>query len=266
MPRRRGPARPSADIAARRTMSGPSAVVAPAALLDINRRFYDGLWRDARLIDPRRFNTWPLVESLLAQAPRRLEIAPGLRPRLPIADTAFVDISPPALRQLRAHDGRAVQALADALPYADASFDLVCAFDIIEHIAGDVAAMAELARVAKPGAVLLLSVPLHAAAWTAFDEFVGHYRRYEPDTLLALLDAHGFAVERSATHGMQPKSTRLLKLGMWFLTHQRERAMWWYNRVFMRFALGAQPPLRFEPGMIAADGVDTVLVVCRKRG
>jgi len=248
----------------RTAMTASPHAIESASLLDTNRRFYDGLWRDAQLIDPRRFNTWPLVESLLAQAPRRLEIAPGLRPRLPVAGTAFVDVSAPALRQLRAHDGHAVQALADALPYADASFDLVCAFDIVEHIAGDEAAMAELARVARPGAVMLLSVPLHAASWTVFDEFVGHYRRYEPDALLALIAAHGFALERSAVHGMQPKSTWLLKLGMWFLEHDRERAMWWYNRVLMRFALGAQPPLAFEPGMIATDGVDTVLLVCRK--
>jgi len=233
-------------------------------LLDVNRRFYDALWRDAQLIPPQRFNTWPLVDALAAAAPRRLEIAPGLRPRLPIAGTAFVDISAPALRQLGAHGGLATQALADALPYPDRAFDLVCAFDIIEHIEGDEAAMAELARVAASGATLLLSVPIHMAAWTVFDDFVGHYRRYEPDALLALLARHGFTVQRSAVHGMQPKSTWLLKLGMWYLTHQRERAMWWYNRVFMRFALGAQPPLALQPGMIDSDGVDTVLLVCRK--
>ncbi|TWI04559.1 methyltransferase family protein [Luteimonas cucumeris] len=240
-----------------------SAVAAPD-LREVNRRFYDALWRDARLIQPQRFNTWSLVDELATGTPRRLEIAPGLRPRLPIAGTAFADISAPALRQLGAHGGHAVQAQADALPYADDSFDLLCAFDIIEHIEGDEAAMAELARVAAPGAVLLLSVPIHMAAWTVFDEFVGHHRRYEPEALLALLARHGFATQRSAAHGMQPESTRLLKLGMWFLTHQRQRAMWWYNHVFMRFALDTQAPLALQPGMIATDGVDTVLLVCRK--
>lgn len=248
-------------------IDAPQAALGTAShpdLLDVNRRFYDALWRDAQLIPPQRFNTWPLVEELVATAPRRLEIAPGLRPRLPIAGTVFVDISAPALRQLGAHGGLATQALADALPYPDDAFDLVCAFDIIEHIEGDEAAMAELARVATPGATLLLSVPIHMAAWTAFDDFVGHHRRYEPDALLALLSRHDFSVQRSAVHGMQPKSNLLLKLGMWYLTHQRERAMWWYNRVFMRFALGAQPALALQPDMIGTDGVDTVLLVCRK--
>lgn len=239
---------------------------APApSLLEVNRRFYDALWRDARLIGPERFNTWPLVRELAANAPRRLEVAPGLRPRLPIDGTVFVDISPPALRRLGEHGGCATTALADALPFADGGFDLVCAFDIIEHIDGDDAAMAEIARVATADAILLLSVPLHAAAWTAFDDFVGHRRRYEPDALVALLARYGFAVERSAVHGMQPKSTWLLKVGMWYLTHQRERAMWWYNRVFMRLGIGLQGALALRPGMIDTKGVDTVLLVCRKR-
>ena len=34
-------------------------------LLDANRRFYDMLWAGARLVEPQRFNTWPLVNSLL---------------------------------------------------------------------------------------------------------------------------------------------------------------------------------------------------------
>jgi hypothetical protein len=61
-------------------------------LLDKNLRFYDSLWTDAHLVEPQRFNTWPLVRSLLTDSGRRLEVAPGLRPRLPIEGTQFVDI------------------------------------------------------------------------------------------------------------------------------------------------------------------------------
>ena len=62
-----------------------------------NRQFYDALWADARLIGPERFNTWPLVCSLVTPTQQRLEVAPGLRPRLPIDGTHFVDQSAPAL-------------------------------------------------------------------------------------------------------------------------------------------------------------------------
>src|SRR5690242_11790410 len=75
-------------------------------LVEDNRRFYDSLWAGSRLVEPERFNTWPLVQSMLPPAGLRLEVAPGLRPRLPIEGTQFVDISAPALEQLRSRGGR----------------------------------------------------------------------------------------------------------------------------------------------------------------
>ena len=235
-----------------------------ADLAAVNRGFYEPLWAEARLVPPERFNTWPLVRELAANATRRLEIAPGLRPRLPLQDTSFVDLSAQALRKLRRHGASAVHGTIGALPYADARFDLVCAFDILEHVADDHGALAELARVAAPGATLLLSVPLHPAAWTPFDEFVGHCRRYEPEQITALLARHGFHIVRSAIYGMQPKSSRLLDIGQWYLTHQRERAMWWYNRVFMPIAVRMQKPLQWRDGLGETTGVDEILLVCRK--
>ncbi len=235
-------------------------------LLERNRRFYDRLWSDARLIEPQRFNTWPLVAGLLPSSGRRLEVAPGLRPRLPLEGTQFADLSPPAVARLRARGAQVVVSAIAALPFADETFDLVCALDIIEHVEHDDAALAELVRVAKPGATLLLSAPLYAALWTAFDDLVGHKRRYEPPDLLAKLARHGLAVERSAVYGMQPRSSRLVDLGMWWLEHHRERAMWWYNRVFMRLGLWFQSELRWAPGMIATAGVDEILLVCRRSG
>ena len=88
-------------------MPSPTPARADSELRDVNRRFYDALWTDARLIEPERFNTWPLVQSLLAPAQRRLEVAPGLRPRLPIEDTQFIDISAPALAKLCAQHRKA---------------------------------------------------------------------------------------------------------------------------------------------------------------
>src|SRR6266849_322629 len=106
-------------------------------LLDANRHFYEALWADARLIEPERFNTWPLVRSLLAPAQRRLEVAPGLRPRLPIENTQFIDISAAAMAKLRARGGSGTLGSITALPYGNAGFDLICAFDVIEHVDND---------------------------------------------------------------------------------------------------------------------------------
>ncbi|HJU08293.1 MAG TPA: class I SAM-dependent methyltransferase [Rhodanobacteraceae bacterium] len=234
-------------------------------MTESNRRFYDGLWSGARLVEPQRFNTWPLISELCERAARRLEIAPGLRPRLPLDHTVFLDLSAPALRALRERNANAAQGLIGALPFQSHSFDVVCAFDIVEHVADDDAAFAELSRVAAPGATLLLSVPLHPQAWTAFDDFVGHCRRYAPDALIAKLAQHGFSIGRSAIYGMQPKSSALLDLGVWFLKRHPGMAMAWYNRALMPLGLKMQKRLQWRDGLIDAQGVDEVLLVCRRR-
>lgn len=241
-----------------------SSVDGEGELAALNRAFYDGLWSDARLIEPQRFNTWPLVAELVADARACLEVAPGLRPRLPLEGTQFLDISAAAMTQLQACGARVAVGMVNAMPFDDGAFDFVCAFDIVEHVEDDEAALAELARVTAPSATFLLSVPLHESAWTPFDDFVGHRRRYAPRVLAEKLARYGFHVERSAVYGMQPKSSRVLDWGMWCLTHQRERAMWWYNRVFMPIGLRLQKPLRFADGLIDRSDVDTVLIVCRK--
>ncbi len=233
-------------------------------LREANRRFYDALWADVRLVEPERFNTWPLLRPLVAHARRRLEVGAGMRPRLPIAGTYFADISAPALARLAARGANATLAQITALPFPDGAFDLVCALDIVEHVSDDDRALAELARVAAPGGALLVSAPLHPALWTAFDEFVGHHCRYEPERLVAKLAAQGLAVERSAAYGMAPRSSRLLDLGVWWLTHRREQALWWYNRVFMPLAVRFEKALAVAPGMIDTANVSEILLVCRR--
>ena len=231
---------------------------------EINRRFYDALWADTYLIQPDRFNTWPLVRELSAAGPRRLEIGPGLRPRLPIAGTYSVELSRAAASRLVQHGGIATQATAAALPFPDAIFDLVMAMDIIEHVDDDEPVFRELARVLRPGGMLVLSSPLHPESWTSFDDVVGHLRRYRPQELLAQLTRHGLTLERSAVYGMQPRSRMLSRMGAWWLTRRKEQAMRWYNRVFMPMGLMFEKRLRLVPGMIDARRVDEALLVCRR--
>ena len=242
----------------------PARARSDAELLVANRRFYDLFWSGARLVEAHRFNTWPLVSSILPASRRQLEIAPGLRPRLPIVDTQFVDISAPALEVLRARGASVTVAQISSLPFPDAAFDLVCALDIVEHVDDDDAALGEIVRVASPGAHVLLSAPLHPSRWTAFDDFVGHRRRYEPDALRDKLAQRGLTVQQSAIYGMQPKSTKLLDLGIWWLTHHRERAMWWYNRALMPLGVRFQKRLTLADGMLDATDIDELILVCKK--
>ena len=235
------------------------------AALARNRAFYDPLWRAARLVPPERFATWALLAPLLAAGGRRLEVGPGLRPRLPVAGTDFLDASAPAAAALARAGGRAVQGSAACLPYPDAAFRLLVALDVIEHVEDDRAALAELARVAAPGAALLLSVPLDPGRWSRFDETVGHCRRYRAETLVAALAGLGFAVEASGSCGMRPRWPWLVAVGMWFLSHQPRRAMWWYNRLLLPGALRVQPPLVLRAGFAPLDPrTDELLLLLRR--
>lgn len=234
-------------------------------LSERNRRFYDALWAQADLIPPSRFNTWPLVRELVARASERLEVGPGLRPRLPIVDTRFVDLSAQAVEKLRRAGGMASTGRATALEFSDSSFDLVCALDIIEHVEDDTVAFAELARVTKPGGVLLISVPLHENHWTAFDDLVGHGRRYEPANLVRRLEECGFVIERSAAYGMQPKSSRLKDFGIRCLVRRPERAVWYWSKIFMPLGICFQSRLHVQSGLIDLRGVDEAIFVCRKQ-
>jgi SAM-dependent methyltransferase len=170
----------------------------------------------------------------------------------------------PAIAKLRERGASAAVGLVSALPFADRTFDLVCALDIVEHVDDDASALAEIVRVAKSDAVILISVPLHPERWNGFDDFVGHRRRYEPSRLRTMLGEHGLRVERSAVFGMQPRSSKLLDLGTWWLTHHRDRALWWYNKVFMPIGLKLQKKLELGDGLMDISNIDEILMVCRR--
>jgi SAM-dependent methyltransferase len=66
-------------------------------------------------------------------------------------------------------------------------FDLVCAFEVLEHMENDVAELTAWTSRVAPNGLLMVSVPAYQRRFSAYDEYVGHYRRYEPAQLAALL-------------------------------------------------------------------------------
>lgn len=83
----------------------------------------------------------------------------------------------------------------------NAAFDLVCAFEVLEHIEDDAAALRQWGDYLRPGGKVLLSVPAHPLLWNASDEWAGHYRRYSRADLKAKLEQAGFVVERLEFYG-----------------------------------------------------------------
>jgi SAM-dependent methyltransferase len=86
-----------------------------------------------------------------------------------------------------------------ALPFRDGSFDLVSAFDVLEHCEPESGALMEMHRVLAPQGRLLLSVPAYQWAWSDHDVSAGHHRRYTRERLVGALERAGFRVDR-CTH------------------------------------------------------------------
>jgi SAM-dependent methyltransferase len=80
-------------------------------------------------------------------------------------------------------------------------FDVIFAFEVLEHIDDDLAALAQWTSWLKPGGHLLLSVPAHMRLWTARDEWAGHMRRYEREPLKAVFAAAGLSIEKFECYG-----------------------------------------------------------------
>ncbi|SFC39305.1 Methyltransferase domain-containing protein [Nocardioides terrae] len=83
------------------------------------------------------------------------------------------------------------------LPFTDEAFDVVAAFDVVEHCDPESTAMSELARVLAPGGRMLLAVPAYQWAWTRFDVDAGHYRRYTRRRLVSAATTAGLDVRRA---------------------------------------------------------------------
>lgn len=90
-----------------------------------------------------------------------------------------------------------VSGSALQLPFRDESFDVVTAFDVLEHCEPETQAMSELARVLEPGGRIFLAVPAYQWAWTSFDRDIGHYRRYTRGRLIAAIEGMKLTVERA---------------------------------------------------------------------
>ena len=108
-----------------------------------------------------------------------------------------VDLSPIALSlsRQRGHE-RVMFATANELPFADESFDLVTALDVIEHLDDDTGGLKEIHRVLRPGASAIIFVPAFQALWGPNDDQSGHRRRYRLPQLHERVAAAGLKIER----------------------------------------------------------------------
>jgi trans-aconitate methyltransferase len=100
--------------------------------------------------------------------------------------------------QGRVPDVELIQLDARKLPYAE-HFDLIGAFDVLEHIEEDEHTIEQIFRALRPGGHLMLTVPQHEWLWSHQDVAAHHCRRYQAAQLRRKLSDAGFIVEREVS-------------------------------------------------------------------
>ena len=129
-----------------------------------------------------------------------------------------------ALAAARVPGASLMQMDARRIPFRD-EFDVVGAFDVIEHIEDDRAVLAELRAAATPRGGVLVTVPQHPFLWSEYDARAGHLRRYRGAELRARMLEAGLEIVR-----MTSFVTVLLPL-------------MWLSRLAQRRPRGAYDPL-----------------------
>jgi len=84
---------------------------------------------------------------------------------------------------------------ARQIPF-EREFDVIGAFDVLEHIVEDDAALRQMFRATRPGGGVLVTVPQHRFLWSAIDEHSMHQRRYSRAELRSKVKQAGFDIER----------------------------------------------------------------------
>jgi SAM-dependent methyltransferase len=166
-----------------------------------NEHIYDRLWAKLPIPTHTEWPIWSELQKEIHSGSRLLEMGAGVLPRIPVEGGYFVDLSQAALRKLDVFGGHGVRA-AGPLPFCDGAFDVVCAFEVLEHIPDDETVLHELSRVLRPGGALFFSVPVDPALWTGFDDACGHVRRYVASDLAARLANTGLT-HRTLDHAAQ---------------------------------------------------------------
>lgn len=91
-----------------------------------------------------------------------------------------------------------VQADGLSLPFRD-EFDVVGAFDVVEHIDDHVGVLKEIRRAVRPGGGVMVIVPRHQFMWSRVDDLAQHKRRYSQRLLNETARQAGLQIIRTLT-------------------------------------------------------------------
>ncbi len=156
----------------------------------------------ARLIVALLRRYFPAAGNMLEVGCGTGSVLLALRRAMPQLRLVGSELHPRGLQiaRKRLDDALLVQLDARRIP-ARSEFDVIGAFDVIEHINEDDAVLAQMHSAIKPGGGLLITVPQHRWLWSETDDAAHHVRRYEPGEVERKLQkaASGFRILRSTS-------------------------------------------------------------------
>jgi SAM-dependent methyltransferase len=145
---------------------------------------------------------FPRAESFLEVGCGTGTVLSAIKAARPWSRLAGGELHPAGLKTARERLGDEVELVqmdARAIP-AEQAFDVVGAFDVIEHIAEDTAVLRSMHRAVRDGGGIVVAVPQHPWLWSPADDAAYHVRRYERSELERKVSAAGFRVAFSGSY------------------------------------------------------------------
>ena len=124
-----------------------------------------------------------------------LDIGSGISPVSPFpSKTIFVDLEKEAIDLLKKKGVNAQVGDITKLKFKKGEFDIVLCSEVLEHVPDYNLGLKEMARVLKKNGIVIITVPIHQYYWKDDDEFVGHFRRFNPKALQKDIESAGLRV------------------------------------------------------------------------
>ena len=231
-----------------------------------NKELYDKLWDNIAVRGYREYPTWKILRKFITKKSKLLELGPGVRPKIPVKGSYFIDRSENAVKKLNKLGGHAIKGCLKKIPFSNSYFDLVCGFDILEHIKDDQKVMGEVSRVLKKKGKFILSAPLHKLFYDEFDQACGHIRRYDPKELEKKLSSVNFKIIAFSDYGIRLKNKFFNKIGAIVLTKAPNFSIK-FQDIFLTFLLKREKKkIKLQNGNISEelDKMHAVMMIAEK--